>query len=365
MSQNNEIQKLFLAVSFTIFLLFGGAWFLMERWAQISKNQSNNSANSSNSNINNSPNLAPNTNNSINFNSSNSSVANCNVSNVPSGVFNYGGSTTWAPIRRDVDSQLQRICPQFILRYTQPINEKPGSGTGIKMLIENQLAFSQSSRSIKPEENATAQQKGFSLKEIPVAIDGIAIAVNPSLNLPGLTVNQIKDIYTGKITNWQQIGGENLPITAITRPKEAGGTVEFFIDNVLNKETFGSNVTYIGTTTEAIRKVAITPGSIYYASAPELVSQCTIKPLPTGKENGELIAPYQTPYINSSQCPNQRNKLNTEDFRTGKYPITRNLFVIVKQNGQIDQQAGEAYANWLLTPEAQKLIEDTGFVRIR
>jgi phosphate transport system substrate-binding protein len=70
---------------------------------------------------------------------------------------------------------LQKNCSQFVLRYTQTTNEKPGSGTGIKMLIANQLAFSQSSRSIKPEENAQAQQKGFSLKEISVALDGIAI----------------------------------------------------------------------------------------------------------------------------------------------------------------------------------------------
>jgi phosphate transport system substrate-binding protein len=363
MSQNNETSKLFLALICTIVLLFGGAWFLMERWAQISKNQSNISpTNTSNTNINNPPNAA---NNSIISNSTSPSVTNCSLPNLPSGIFNYGGSTTWAPIRRDVDQQLQRICPQFSLRYTQPVFDKPGSGTGIKMLIENQLAFSQSSRPIKPEENATAQQKGFSLKEIAVAIDGIGIAVNPNLDLPGLTVAQVKDIYTGRITNWQQVGGENLPITAITRPKEAGGTVEFFIENVLNKENFGNNITYIGTTTEAIRKVAVTPGSIYYASAPEVIPQCTIKTIPIGRKSGEFIAPYQAPYVNSSQCPNQRNQLNINAFRSGEYPITRNLFVIIKQNNQIDQQAGEAYANWLLTPEAQELIEKTGFVRIR
>jgi phosphate transport system substrate-binding protein len=103
------------------------------------------------------------------------------VSNLPEGTFNYGGSTTWAPIRKDVDSSLQSQCPRFTLRYTQPPSGQAGSGTGIRMLIDNQLAFSQSSRSVKAEENAEAQQKGFSLKEIPVAIDGIAIAVNHNL----------------------------------------------------------------------------------------------------------------------------------------------------------------------------------------
>jgi phosphate transport system substrate-binding protein len=287
------------------------------------------------------------------------------VSNLPEGTFNYGGSTTWAPIRKDVDSSLQSQCPRFTLRYTQPPSGQAGSGTGIRMLIDNQLAFSQSSRSVKAEENAEAQQKGFSLKEIPVAIDGIAIAVNHNLTIPGLTVAQFKDIYTGKITNWQQVGGPNLPITAYSRSEEAGGTVEFFVENVLNKEKFGVNISYVDTTTEAVRKVAANPGGIYYASAPEVVPQCIIKSLPLGRTSSQFVPPYQEPFVLPSQCPNKRNQLNSQAFRSGDYAITRNLFVIVKQNGQADQQAGVAYADWLLTPQSQYLIEKTGFVRIK
>lgn len=294
-----------------------------------------------------------------------SSVTSCNVPNLPQGIFSYGGSTTWATLRKDVDSVLQKMCPQFVLRYIQPLFKDPGSGTGIQMLIDNQLAFTQSSRSIKLEESSQAQQKGFRLKEIIVAIDAIAIAVNHNLNIPGLTTAQIKDIYTGKITNWQKLGGANLPIIPLSRSQEAGGTVDFFIEYVLNKDKFGNNVSYIGTTTEAIRKIANTPGGIYYGSAPEIVPQCTIKSLPIGRTNGQFVTPYQQPEIDQSQCPNQRNQLNTENFRNGNYPITRNLFVIIKQNGQSDQQAGEAYANWLLTPQGQELIEKAGFVRIK
>jgi phosphate transport system substrate-binding protein len=66
-----------------------------------------------------------------------------------------------------------------------------------------------------------------------------------------------------------------------------------------------------------------------------------------------------------SQCPQQRNKLNVTAFQNGTYPITRQLFVIVKQNGQSDQKAGEAYANLLLTTQGQELISKAGFVRIR
>ncbi|MBW4646554.1 MAG: PstS family phosphate ABC transporter substrate-binding protein [Goleter apudmare HA4340-LM2] len=287
------------------------------------------------------------------------------VANVPTGLFSYGGSTTWAPIRREVDSEIQKLLPKFQLRYTDPTTAAPGSGTGIRMLLNNQLAFAQSSRSIKDEEYQKAQQRGFTLKEIPVAIDGIAIAVNPNLNIPGLTVTQIKDIYTGKLTNWQQVGGPNLPIKAYSRRLEDGGTVEFFYENVLGKGKFADNVQFIPTTTLALREVAKNPGGIYYASAPEVVDQCTIKSLPLGRTPDKLVPPYKEPFVPRQNCPQQLNQLNAIAFQTGDYPITRRLFVIVKQNGQIDQQAGESYANLLLTEQGQKLITQAGFVRIR
>ncbi|MBW4615732.1 MAG: PstS family phosphate ABC transporter substrate-binding protein [Desmonostoc vinosum HA7617-LM4] len=352
MSQKNETLRLFLAAVVSVGLVFSGLWFLMERWAQINPTNSQQSNSSNQTKSNNSP------------TSTNNPTNEC-PSYFPQGIFNYGGSTTWAPIRKEVEPVLKNLCPQFGLRYTQPPSGNPGSGTGIQMLIDNQLAFSESSRSVKAEEHTQAQQKKFSLKEIPVAIDGIAIAVNPSLNIPGLTVAQLKDIYTGKITNWQEVDGSNLPITVYSRSKEAGGTVDFFIENVLKKDNFSTNINYVGTTTEALRKVAATPGGIYYASAPEVVPQCMIKSLPIGRTSNQLVLPYQKPLVTQSECPAKRNQLNTQAFRSGDYPITRNLFVIVKQNNQTDQQAGEAYANWLLTSQGQELIEKTGFVKIK
>jgi phosphate transport system substrate-binding protein len=339
MPQKNETLVLFLASILPLGLIMAGLWLFRDIW------QNN-----------------PTVINPINIGKQ-SLPSRCDIS--IERTFNYGGSTTWAPIRKDIDSVLQQTCPNFILRYVQPPTGNPGSGTGIKMLIDNQLAFSQSSRSVKAEENAQAQAKGFSLQEIPVAIDAIVIAVNPKLNISGLTVNQIQGIYTGKITNWQEVGGPNLPITPITRPKEAGGTVEFLIENVLDNGSFGQNISYIDTTTEALRKVANNDGAIYYASAPEVVPQCTVKTLPIGRNSQNFIVPYQEPYVPLSQCPNNRNQLNTQVFRNGDYPITRNLFVIVKKNGQIDEQAGTAYANWLLTNQGQQLIEKAGFIRLK
>jgi len=98
-------------------------------------------------------------------------------------------------------------------------------------------------------------------------------AVNPNLNISGLTIDQLKSIYTGKTTNWKQLGGPN--DSPYSRPT-SDGTVEL-LSKIYWKATFGSNVEFVSTTTQALRKLAGSPGGIYYASAPEVVPQCTIK----------------------------------------------------------------------------------------
>ncbi len=278
------------------------------------------------------------------------------VQNVPSGLFSYGGSTSWAPIRLTVDAALQAARPEFRLRYISPVGSAPGSGTGIRMLLRDELAFAQSSRPLSDQEYQQAQQRGFKLKQIPVAIDGLAIAVNPSLQVAGVTVDQLRAIYSGQVTNWNQIGGPDLVIQPLTRPLTAGGTIELFVEQVLKGGAFGANVQTIANTTDALRKLATNPGSIYFASAPEVVPQCTVKPLPLGQQAGNFVLPYQEPLVPPEQCPSQRNRLNIDAFQSGQYPLTRNLYVVVKQNGGVEEQAGDAYATFLLTAEGQTLI---------
>ncbi|MFN4270685.1 MAG: PstS family phosphate ABC transporter substrate-binding protein [Thermosynechococcus sp.] len=287
------------------------------------------------------------------------------VKAVPNGIFAYGGSTTWAPIRGVVDPVLLRVWPNFQLRYTDPPTGTPGSGSGIRMLLNGQLAFAQSSRSLNAQERQQAEAKGLKLVEIPIAIDGLAIAVNPSLNIPGLTVQQVVDIFTGKLTNWSQVGGPNLAIAAFSRRPEDGGTVEYFIQEVLGGQPLASNVTLVRDTTDGLRRVATTLGGIYYASGPEIVGQCTIRPLPLGRQPNQYVPPYREPYVDPSQCPKQRNVLNHAAFQDGSYPITRRLFVIAKDDNTLDAQAGRTYANLLLSDQGQLLIEQAGYVRLR
>lgn len=349
MAQKKDTTVLILALFITLTLLSGGLWIVTQK---LNLNDIFKSSSSDNS----PPSTQPPT-------TSLETLA--QVPNVPQGIFYYGGSTTWAPIRKEINPVIQAVFPQFKLQYTQPPNQSPGSGTGIEMLINNQLTFSESSRPIQASEYQKAQQQGLTLQEIPVAVDAIVVAVHPRFNLPALSLSQLKDIYTGKVTNWSQLGGENLPIIAYSRSLEAGGTTEFFIENVLGGQPLAQSVKLLGTTTEALRAVSNNPGAIYYASAPEVVDQCTIKPLPIQLDSGEIIVPYQDPLVPPEACPQQRNKINTAVFQNNQYPLTRRLFVIVKQNNQIEQQAGIAYSQMLLTRQGQDLLEKIGFINIR
>ncbi|NJL60513.1 MAG: PstS family phosphate ABC transporter substrate-binding protein [Methylacidiphilales bacterium] len=360
MSQKNETPILILSLLITIALIAGGFWWFNKNFSSLNLN-SNQATNSPTTNS------QPDDNNKPveEKNTSSTGTTLASLQNVPTGLFNYGGSTSWAPIRLAVDSIIQREKPEYRLRYVQPNNVTPGSATGIQSLIDGQLAFAQSSRPITDQEIARAKQRGFDLKQIPIAIDGLAAAVNPNLSVPGLTVEQLKSIYTGKISNWQELGGSDIPIKPYSRRIEDGGTVELFVQDILGGQKFAPTVEFVSTTTQALKKVAENPGSIYFASAPEVVPQCSIKPLPLGRTPGKYVSPYQEPFILPSECPGKRNKLNIEAFQSGNYPITRNLFVVVKQNGQIEQQAGDAYANLLLTQQGQELISQAGFVKIR
>lgn len=287
------------------------------------------------------------------------------VANMPIGSFKYGGSTAWAPIRQLVDSQIQNDRPELQLRYVEPTNSSPGSGSGIRMLLDGQLDFAQSSRPLTTTEYTTAKQRGFTLEQRQVGIDGIAVVVNPSLKVPGLTINQLQQIYLGQITNWKLLGGPDLPITPFAQRPQDADIVIFSDKKDLQNQAFSSQVQYVYSTTEALRKVSKTPCGLYYASARTVVPQCSVKSLPLGHTPTELIPPYREPKVPTEECLHKRNQLNTEAIKNGSYPLTTNLFVIIKHNNGREQQAGEGYARLLLTDQGQKAIEQAGLIGVR
>ncbi len=283
------------------------------------------------------------------------SVETFNDVNVPTGQFTYGGSTTWAPIRGIVDAQIQQAIPGLQLTYQVPTNAAPGSSTGIQMLINGELDFAQTSRPLTVDEKQQAQQQGLNLEEFPVAIEGVAVVTHPALPMQSISLAQLRDIYTGRVVNWQPLGGPDLPIVPISRD-DIGGTVSFFSKAVLNGEALAANVRRSPNTTEALRLTGNTPGAIYFASAPEVVGQCTVKPLAIDQQ-----PPYQPPYIDLQNCPNQRNQPNLAEFKSGNYPLTRELYVVTN----VDNPIGKAYATLLLSKEGQTALNSAGFAQLR
>ncbi|PPS46078.1 hypothetical protein B1A85_00985 [Chroococcidiopsis sp. TS-821] len=280
------------------------------------------------------------------------------VPNVPKGIFNYGGSPTFAPLRSPaILSAISQSQRQFQLRFVEPVGVPQSSSEGIQMLLDGELSFALSSRPLKENELNQAKLRGFALEQIPVAIDGITFFVNPRNLIVGLNLSQLQDIFSGEINNWKTVGGSDLPIAAFSFDPQVSGTADVVQQRVLAGREFGNNVQIVRTASEAILKVAATPGGISYASASVVVGQKTIYPLPLSRAPGEM---FITPFVGVNETV-----LNKTALANASYPLTRRLFVIVKRDGSLDEQAGVAYANLLATDEGEKLIDEAGFVPIR
>ena len=152
-----------------------------------------------------------------------------------------------------------------------------------------------------------------------------------------------------------------------SRSPEAAGTAQYFLESIVDADAYGETVTFVGDTTTGLRQVLNNRGGIYYASAPEIVNQCSIYAIPIAAQNqpDNFVPPYTAPWRTGNECLDAENTVNKDGFRDGDYPLTRRLFVIVKADGDTDETAGQAYVNMLLSPEGQTLIEQAGFIGVR
>lgn len=277
------------------------------------------------------------------------------VPNVPAGLFNYAGAVTFASLHNQtMRNTIRQAYPEFRLRYTEPMGSKPGSTAGIKMLLNSEISFAQSARPLEDEEYSKAKARNLILDQVPIAIDGVAFYVHPGLPVSGLSIDQLQSIFLGKVTNWKQVGGPNLAIVPFSLDPKQVSMINLLLGSDKNKG-LGSTVQIVRDVTTAVRKVASTPGAIGYASASEVSRQQTIHPLKLARPGSKQ---YVKPVLD-------RNLVNIEAFQDGSYPLTRRLFVVIRRDGTLDEQAAVAYVNLLLSNEGQKIIGQSGFVAIR
>lgn len=281
------------------------------------------------------------------------------VHSVPEGTFKYGGSTSWASIHPKLESEIKNAHPQFDIKIRQDLVK--GSGIGIHKLIEggqDGLDFALSSRNVRSDEETLAKNKGFTLEAIPVATSGLAVAVNPKLALKSLTKEQLSKIFSGELDNWKWVGViADIPIKVYVRGNNSGSTEEF--RKSLGIKEFGKNINYFNTTSEGLQQIAQEPGGILVGPILDVVPKCTVKTLPLVNKEGKIVPPYQPKnFVQPAQCRSgKRNRVNMEAINSGEYPLTNNLYVVVKRNGQTQEQAGQAYVNLLLTKQGQQMIK--------
>lgn len=222
-----------------------------------------------------------------------------------------------------------------------------GSGTGIAALINNTVDIANASRQIKDEEIAEAQSKGVQPVEHVIARDAIAVIVNPENPVNQLTLQQISDIYSGKITNWTEVGGQNRPIVKLSRETNSGTHV-YFLETVLrlgskdDKTLFSMDTLLLPSSEGIISEVRDNPNAIGYDGLGYVPDD--LKMIAIAKEAG-------TPYVLPS--------IDTVNDKS--YAIARDLYMYT--NGQPTGVVKE-YLDWILSDEAQQIVADLGFVPV-
>jgi phosphate transport system substrate-binding protein len=222
-----------------------------------------------------------------------------------------------------------------------------GSGTGLSSLISGSCDIAMSSRNIKEKEIALAKQKGINPNEIKVALDGLAVVVNPNNPVSKLTTDQLAAIFTGKITNWKEVGGKDEKIVLLSREVNSGTHV-YFKEHVLrrndpnSKEEFASNALMLSSSQAIADEVAGNSAAIGYYGMGYISKKQ--KPLSIAKDEK---SEYETPTI--------------ENVISGKYPISRPLFLYT--NGSPEGLV-KKFVDFALSKEGQDIVLATDFVPV-
>jgi phosphate transport system substrate-binding protein len=223
-----------------------------------------------------------------------------------------------------------------------------GSGTGIAALINATVDIANASRQIKPEEIQQAKKNGVNPVEYVVARDAIAVIVNPENPVNQLTIQQLSDIYSGKINNWSEVGGENRVIVRLSRETNSGTHV-FFLENVIrlgdpnNKTLFSTDTLLLPSSEGITAETRDNPNVIGYDGLGYVTAE--VKVIAVGRgSSGSYVLP------------------SADSVNNGKYPIARDLYMYT--NGK-PMGAVLDYLNWIMTADAQAIVTQLGFVPLK
>jgi len=223
-----------------------------------------------------------------------------------------------------------------------------GSGTGIAALLNGTTDIANASRSIKDKEIEKAKQAGYYPEQFEVAFDSIAIVVNKDNPVQELTLKQIMGIYTGKINNWSEVGGNPGPIMRYSRESNSG-TYAFMKEVVLKNQDYAPDCQTVPGTSAVANAVGKDPNGIGYGGAAYSIHQPQVKIISVKKgDKSEAVNPVTAD-----------GKLDYEAAWSGRYPVARYLYMYTpfKPKGAVKQ-----YLDWILGPEGQKIVEEEGYI---
>ncbi|HNX42896.1 MAG TPA: PstS family phosphate ABC transporter substrate-binding protein [Bacteroidales bacterium] len=217
-----------------------------------------------------------------------------------------------------------------------------GSGVGISALLSGTTDIAQASRSLKLDEKMKLNDAGKAFKETVIAYDALAVIVNPSNKVSKLTREQLEGIFTGKIKNWKEVGGDDMKIVTYSR-ETSSGTYEFFKEHVLNKRNFSQSALLMPATGAIVQSVSQTKGAIGYVGLAYLGKN--VKAIQVSFDKGKS---YCAPSV--------------EAAKSWKYPITRPLYYYYLKT--IEKRVSP-FVTFVLSPEGQKIVLNEGYVPIR
>ena len=241
------------------------------------------------------------------------------------------GSTTVLPI--------SQACAEVFMDQNMDIDisvQGGGSGVGIASIVDGTCDIGNASRPIKEKEIATAEEKGVNVFANIVARDAIAVALNPVNDIDGLTLEQIKAIYTGEFSNWSQVGGSDQEIVVISRDSSSG-TFEAFNELALDKEKVRPDALLQASNAAVATSVANTPGAIGYVGL------------------GYVTAKIKAIEVNGI-IPSK------ETVNSDTYPLARPLFMYT--DGE-PTGAVKEFMDFVMSEEGQKLVEENGYISVK
>ena len=216
-----------------------------------------------------------------------------------------------------------------------------GSGVGISALLDGTTDIAMSSRELKTEEQLKFQDAKIDLKQTIVAYDALSVIVNTENKVKQLTREQLEDIFTGKITNWKEVGGDDMKIIVYTR-ESSSGTYEFFKEHVMEKKNYASSVLSVSSNGAIVQSVSQTKGAIGYVGLAYVDN--SIATLAVSYDQGST---YAMPSL--------------ENVKAKTYPVSRPLYYMYSA---AKEAMVKAYLDYVLSAEGQKTVTEIGYIPV-